>query len=246
MLLSAAPRRFSIPSPRWNDSDDGCGRGIMAFNGPWDVRGAHACFADIWAAQGCERRIIQVDKKDLAPSITLWINHRCLRAALKAHCSMLSLLSGIVPMWMARCLRGMPLKVCSTTGTILVRRLWNSAEAFRKSKLCSSPPHKFENVSYPPAIRKLKNVQQNHPHRTNPTNIDSSPKYFQLSIHGCSCATMPLNFQILARTMMGGIITNHRLTGTIILWGEWERIPTAPTLTKDPSDPLDTNLTRGE
>lgn len=55
----------------------------------------------------------------------------------------------------ARCLRGMPLKVCSTTGTILVRRLWNSAEAIRKSKLCSFPTNKFENAAYPAAIRKL-------------------------------------------------------------------------------------------
>lgn len=44
---------------------------------------------------------LQVDKEDLAPSITLWINCRCLRAPIKAHCSMLSLLSGIVPTWMA-------------------------------------------------------------------------------------------------------------------------------------------------
>lgn len=45
---------------------------------------------------------LQVDKEDLAPSITPWINRRCLRAAIKARCSMLSLLSGIVPTWMAR------------------------------------------------------------------------------------------------------------------------------------------------
>lgn len=54
----------------------------------------------------------------------------------------------------ARRLRGMPLKVCSTTGTILVRRLWNSADTNRKSKLCSFPTNKFENVAYPAAIRK--------------------------------------------------------------------------------------------
>lgn len=38
---------------------------------------------------------LQVDKEDLAPSITLWINRRCLRAAIKVHCSMLSLLSAL-------------------------------------------------------------------------------------------------------------------------------------------------------
>lgn len=110
----------------------------------------------------------------------------------------------------ARCLRGMPLKVCSTTGTILVQRLWNSAEAIRKSKLCSFLTNKFENAAYPAAIRKLQG-RSTQPHRKHTTNIDSIPKYFQLRTHGCSCATIPLNWQILARTMMGGIITSHSI-----------------------------------
>lgn len=102
--------RAAPPSPRQGGTSQMTAS--WPFNGPWDVRGAHACadFFFLLSALcwylGCaglwKKDHLQVDKEDLAPSITLRINRRCHRAAIKALCSMLSLLSGIVQMWMAR------------------------------------------------------------------------------------------------------------------------------------------------